>query len=155
MRRCWPLAAVVVLLLSPVYAQPQVTATPPPRVPDPPFNTLAAAQDLEGSGFTGDQAAALAHALAYANSRLATQDDLDRLVSEVRTSNAELRARSAEQGQTIIMWLGGIALGIAGIFVGIAGILVGVWFPRSGSREARARSVPEPQPELPGNQDGE
>ena len=99
MGRSWPLAAVVVLGLSPVYAQPQATA-PPSRVPDPPFNTLTAAQDLEASGFTGDQAAGLAHALAYANSLLATQDDVDRLVNEVRTSNAELRARSAEQNQT-------------------------------------------------------
>lgn len=117
MGRHWPL--VVVLGLSPVYAQSPTAFTALSRVADPTFNTLGVAQDLEASGFTRDQAAGLTHALATASDRLASQVDINRLVDEVRVSHAELRARNAEQSQAIIMWLAGIALGIVGILVGI------------------------------------
>ena len=126
----------IVALLAPLatvaIGQPERVAraeTPPSPTedPPPPIDTYEAVKDMESSGFTEAQAAALTRtvveAVTSATAGFATRDELQTAIgslqADMRVMGAELRetisTSAAETESTIIRWLSLLIVGSVGV----------------------------------------
>ena len=111
-------AAIMVLTIpANANSQPVRAATSPAEDPPPKFDTLEAAEDMEASGFSREQAASLTRTVRAATAQQATTDDLDRMTSR-------LEAVIADRILTVIMWVVGMGVGVAGVSIAVLGAMM-------------------------------
>ena len=139
------LAAFGVGVLLPAGVAGQQTEA---REGPPPFDTLAATQELSQGGFSRSESEALAAALVTATEHLQTNAAMESLQSDIDARFVEMTAsietgfarmqgliagvetRQADRINGVIMWVVGVGVALLGAGVGAVGLLLGVFIKR-------------------------